>query len=248
MKARRGGMDDRPLVEARALSKTFGRARALTDVSFSLSKGEFLALVGGNGAGKTTLIKILGGIMRPSTGAAYFRGERLVAGNRRLRSRIGFVSHAVILYGELSSLQNLRFFGRLFSVDRLEEKIHETLQRFSLAPRMYEPVKTYSRGMLQRLSIARALLHDPELLLLDEPYTGLDVEAAETVTEILEALHSEGRTIIMATHQIDGRLEMADRVGILERGRLTMSAAAGEWDSEAIRRRLMSPIGEIAEA
>lgn len=214
-----------PLVVIRGLSKRFGPTWALRNVDLSLAAGRFLAIFGPNGAGKTTLIRILATLSRPSAGQVYVAGVPLAKAGLALRRSIGLVSHQTLLYPDLTAEENLRFYARLYDVPDVERRIDEALARVGLTARRYSLVREFSRGMQQRLSIARAILHDPVLLLLDEPYTGLDPEAAETLDGILQELAAQGRTLVLATHNLARGLALCDEVAILARGRLVYHAA-----------------------
>ncbi|MGQ9517751.1 MAG: heme ABC exporter ATP-binding protein CcmA [Anaerolineae bacterium] len=214
----------RPAVEARGITKAFGRYRVLRGVDLRIAPGEFLALLGPNGAGKTTFLRILATLSRPTDGRAWINGQPLDGDTRRVRRQIGLVSHQTFLYGDLTAEENLRFYGRLYQVSDLEERIAALLQRMGLYERRHDPVRTFSRGMQQRLSIARAVLHDPPVLLLDEPDTGLDQQAARMLRKLLSVMDAEQRTILMTTHQLERAREMSTRVAILAGGQI-------RWDS-----------------
>lgn len=183
-----------------AVGKDFGHQPALRDVSFSVEEGEYVALMGANGAGKTTLLRILAGLARPSTGAVRIAGIDMQRSGPGLRRRIGFVSHASLLYPELTGRENLAFQARLFGVEQLDDVIRALDDLLELAPILDRPVGVLSRGNLQRLTIARALLHAPRVLLLDEPFTGLDEDSATRLRRILQAIVASGRTVILTTH------------------------------------------------
>jgi heme exporter protein A len=194
-------------------------------VSFDLAPGEFLTVFGPNGAGKTTLLRMLGGGLQPTSGEVRIQGEALDAGEIAWRHRVGVLSHQSYLYGHLTAAENLRFFGTLYGLDDLGERIPERLARVDLLDRAGDPVRTYSRGMRQRLALARTLLHDPDVVLLDEPYTGLDAHAADVLRGVLSALKDGLRTVVLVTHNLTQGLELADRVAIQVRGRFVLEAA-----------------------
>lgn len=224
-----------PLVVIEGLSKRFGSTWALRKVDLTLTAGAFLTIFGPNGAGKTTLIRILATLSRPSSGSIHVAGVPLERAGTRLRRSIGLVTHQTLLYPDLSAEENLRFYGRLYDIPDLDEHIELALERVGLQTRRYSLVREFSRGMQQRLSIARAILHDPALLLMDEPYTGLDPDAAETLEEILLSLSRQGRTIILATHNLERGLALCDEVAILARGRVAYRAPREEIDGEDFR-------------
>ena len=231
-------------LEVVGLSKSFGRRRALQGVNLRVAKGEFLTLVGPNGAGKTTLIQVLATLSRPTAGTARIAGHDLRGADADLRRQIGLVSHQVLLYQELTAMENLRFFGRLYDLERLGEAASEALERVGLAHRAHDPVRTLSRGMQQRLAIARAILHRPGILLLDEPFTGLDPGSVELLREILKGLAEEGRTTLMVTHNLALGLELCHRLAILVRGRIVVQADRESLDAEALLELYRKQVGE----
>jgi heme exporter protein A len=177
-----------------------------------------VALLGPNGSGKSTLLRLLCGLSKPTSGVIRVGGWELPREAAAVRAQIGMVSHRPLLYENLTARENLLFFCRLYNLDDHEGRIRRGLERVGLAKRGADLVRTYSRGMLQRLSIARALLHDPHVLLMDEPYTGLDVDAAATLDALMREAHAEGHTIIMTTHELDHAAALAGRAVILSRG------------------------------
>lgn len=219
-------------LEAEGLTREFGPIRAVDGVSFSLERGEFLTVFGPNGAGKTSLLRLLAGGLRPTRGDVRIAGSPLRPGDREWHRPIGVLSHKTFLYGHLTARENLRFYGRLFGVDGLEAAIEERLSTFALLGRADDQARTLSRGMRQRLALARALLHDPEIVLLDEPYTGLDPHAASLLREVLATLKHERRTVVLVTHNLTQGLELADRVVIQFRGRFVFHERREEVESE----------------
>jgi len=204
---------------ARGLVREFGPLRAVDGVGFDLGSGQLMTVFGPNGAGKTTLLRILAGGLRPQEGEVELRGKKLEAGDPEWHRRIGVLSHQSYLYGHLTLEENLRFFGKLFGLRDLDERIPERLAQVGLEARAQSPARTLSRGMRQRLALARTLLHDPDFVLLDEPYTGLDAHAAAVLRGVLTSLKDGHRTVILVTHNITQGLELADRVAIQVRGR-----------------------------
>jgi len=215
-----GGRTRSALLRLDSLSKAFGHFRALDQVSLALDAGECLLLLGSNGAGKTTLLRILAGLTRSTSGVFMIGGTTSTRLPAEARRQVGFLSHAPQLYPELSARENLRFFGRLYGISDLERRIAAMLVLVGMEARSDEPVRSYSRGMQQRISIAKALLHDPPLLLLDEPYSGLDPAAARRLNLLLERFHGDGKTMILTTHQLEMSLPFVDRVAILSRGKV----------------------------
>ena len=209
-----------PAIEVRRLVKSFGHQTALRGVDLEVAEGEFLALFGPNGAGKTTLIRCVSSLTRPSAGTVRLRGEDLSKAATSLRRHIGLISHNPLLYGDLTAEENLRFFARMYDLADAEARIDAALQQVGLFARRRDPVRDYSRGMVQRLAIARAILHDPSIMLLDEPYTGLDLQAADMLRSVLQDLAASNRTVILTTHNLEQGLEMCDRAAILHRGKI----------------------------
>ena len=212
--------------QVRELSKNFGYLKALNNVSFEVNKSETIAIFGGNGAGKTTLIKIIATLLSPTSGTIYLNDIEIKFNSEEMRKNLGLISHSLFLYSELNAIENLRYFGKLYQVNDLDDRIDELLTEFGLLPRMYDSVRTYSRGMLQRLSIARALIHDPDLLLLDEPFTGLDRSAAETLMKHMEKHRDHGGSILLVTHNLERGYNAADKIAIISNGELV-------WETES---------------
>jgi len=225
------------MIEARGIVKAFGDHVVLRGLDLTVAEGEFLALVGPNGAGKTTLMRILATLSRPTRGQARIAGLDLRTQGQEVRRRIGLVSHQPLLYGDLSAEENLRFYARLYGLRDADQRIHALLEQVGLGARRTSLVRTFSRGMQQRLAIARAILHDPPVLLLDEPDTGLDPHAAERLQALLDELATRGRTVLMTTHQLERGLRMASRIAVLAGGRIAFEAATGALSPQALRRQ-----------
>ena len=224
-----------PIIEVENLSKTFGFLPVLRSVSFGVARGETIMLLGQNGGGKSTLLRLLAGLSKPTAGLIRIGGWQMPEEAMEVRRQIGLVSHQPLLYGNLSARENLDFFGKLYGLakDERGDAIGALLDQVGLAKRADSLARDFSRGMQQRLSIARALLHQPEILLLDEPFTGLDQAAAETLEELVMSAQRERRTLIMTTHQLGRAPTLAGRALILSRGQIafdgdiaTMSAAS----------------------
>jgi len=227
--------DSHPAIAIHSLSKTFGNQYALRKVSLNLNQGDFLTIFGPNGAGKTTLIRILSTLTSVSDGDVAITGFVLDKEPEPIRRNIGVIAHQTFLYEELTAEENLRFYGKLYQVADLESKIESMLTDVGLQQRKNDPVRTFSRGMQQRLSIARAMIHDPTILLLDEPYTGLDQHAAEMLTGWLRRLRSSHRTTLMVTHDLERGIDLADRVAILHNGRLVYEESRSAIDIATFR-------------
>jgi heme exporter protein A len=196
----------------------------LRGVDFEVQPGEFVALLGPNGAGKTTLLRILASLSRPSLGEVNIAGYKLPQQAAQVRARLGVVSHLPLLYGDLSAEENLRFYARLYGIDNYELRITEVLEMTGLENRRRDLVRTFSRGMQQRLAIGRAVLHDPDVMLFDEPYTGLDQDASSMLDDVLKTVAAQGRTIVMTSHDLARAEDLATRFDILSRGVITASA------------------------
>ncbi len=206
------------VVEAEGLGRRYGSLRALADLDLELGAGESLAIFGPNGSGKTTLVKLLATLLRPTSGR--LRIFAVEQPGPELRRRIGLVSHGSFLYGDLTAVENLRFYASLYGLSDAEARVAAMLAEVEVEDWQERPVKSFSRGMEQRLALARAFLHDPDLLLLDEPYSGLDPRAGDHLQEILQRFHARGKTIVLTTHDIGRGLEVCDRAAILRGGRL----------------------------
>jgi heme ABC exporter ATP-binding subunit CcmA len=198
--------------------KYYGDYPALRDIDFAVEKGSCLALLGRNGAGKTTLLKILAGLSNPARGRVTVLGSDVRA--RQTRSRIGVLGHGIGIYDELTAFENLRLFGQLYGLANPAQTATRWLERTGLDRVRDGLVREFSRGMRQRLAVARAFLHDPDLLLLDEPFTALDDRAIAVLHELLRSARETGRTIIMSTHQLREALELASDVALIVRGKL----------------------------
>ena len=202
------------------VTRTFGRRRALNRVSLTCSAGEIVGLLGPNGAGKSTLLAIVSTLLVPTSGRVRY-GEWTVAGaGPELRGRIGVLGHDLYLYPELTARENLRFFARLYGLDATDARVERALDHARLRDRGDDLVSGFSRGMRQRLALERAILHDPRLLLLDEPFTGLDDASGHALIARLKALRADGRIVLVATHDLDLAEGLLDRAAVLRDGRL----------------------------
>lgn len=206
------------VIEVTRLVKRFGPKVVLRQLNFSVAPGEFVALLGPNGAGKTTFLRILASLSRPTLGQVKVAGFALPHEAANVRRRLGVVSHLPLLYGDLSAEENLLFYGRMYAVDGLAARMDEVLDQVGLIQRRKDLVRTFSRGMQQRLAIGRAILHDPEVLLLDEPHTGLDQEACDMLDSALRQVAVRGRTVLMTSHDLARAEDLASRFDVLTRG------------------------------
>lgn len=212
------------MITVHKLFKRFGMKTVLRGLDFEVQPGEFVAILGPNGAGKTTFLRILSSLSRPSLGVVNVAGYRLPDQAAAVRARLGVVSHLPLLYGDLTAEENLRFFGRMYGISSIESRITEVLEMVGLAARRRDLVRTYSRGMQQRLAIGRAVFHNPEVMLFDEPYTGLDQDASAMLDDVLRSVAAKGRTVVMTSHDLMRAEELATRFDILSRGVITASA------------------------
>ncbi|HKY33627.1 MAG TPA: heme ABC exporter ATP-binding protein CcmA [Candidatus Polarisedimenticolia bacterium] len=237
--------DQLPLV-ARGLQRRYGPFRALAGVDLHVRRGEFLTVFGPNGAGKTTLLRIVASLIRPTGGTLAVFGVDPRRAPDQVKRRIGLIAHNGYLYGGLSALDNLRFYARLYDVPSAADRADRLLAEVGLADRAGDLVRTYSRGMQQRLSIARALIHDPDLVLLDEPYTGLDQHASRMLRGILEQVSGRGRSVIMVTHHIEEGLGLSSRVAVMTRGRIAWQAEAAGLTRGEMERTYHEVVGAAA--
>ena len=208
-----------PAIETKKLSKVFGNRKAVDNVTIEVPQGAFLSIFGPNGAGKTTLLRVLSTLSRATSGKATLMGVDLKEEPDRARDHIGLISHNSMLYPDLTAEQNLMIYARLYGVVDPEARVMELLEAVELKHRRLDVVRTFSRGMTQRVSIARALVNDPSVVLLDEPYSGLDPHAMHIFDELIASVR-EGRTFVMVSHDLDKGLALASHVLVLARGRV----------------------------
>ena len=208
------------IISARQVSKAYGRFDALRDISLEIKAGELVGLFGSNGAGKSTLLKIFATLMSPSSGEIVFYNRELARDPNLLLRKIGYSAHQVFLYTDLTARENLQFFAAMYDTADADQKISQWLDLVNLDLWADELVRTFSRGMQQRLSLVRAVIHDPEILILDEPYTGLDQDGAQMLDKMLLDFHSSRKTIILVTHDLAQGLRLAQRAIVLKKGLL----------------------------
>jgi heme exporter protein A len=216
------------MIEVHKLVKRFGLKTVLRGMDFRVEPGEFVALLGPNGAGKTTFLRILSSLSRPTLGEVSIAGYHLPDQSAAVRSRLGVVSHQPLLYGDLTAEENLRFYGRMYAIQDIEKRLSEVLEMIDLKARRGDLVRSYSRGMQQRLAIGRAVMHDPDVMLLDEPYTGLDQDASAMLDEVLRTVAARGRTVVMTSHDLARAEDLATRFDILSRGMIAASTQRKE--------------------
>ena len=222
------------MITVKKLIKRFGPKTVLRGLDFEVEPGEFVALLGPNGAGKTTFLRILASLSRPALGDVRIAGYRLPGQSAAVRRRLGVVSHQPLLYGDLTAEENLRFYGRMYAVPHLDARIAEVLEMVGLYPRRRDLVRTFSRGMQQRLAIGRAVLHDPEVMLFDEPHTGLDQDACAMLDIILQEVAARGRTVVMTSHDLSRAADLASRFDVLSRGVIVSTAQRSEIDPDQL--------------
>jgi ABC-2 type transport system ATP-binding protein len=208
-------MKNEPIIKTKNLTRSFGKIRAVERLDLSINAGEVFGLLGPNGAGKTTTVRMLAALLVPTSGEAHVAGFKLGVEDQKIRRKIGLLPEAPGLYDALSAEQNLAFYGAMYEVKEISQQIKRYLELLGLWNRRYEPVGTFSKGMRQKLAIARALLHEPEILFLDEPTSGLDPQAARLVREFIADLKGEGRTIILCTHNLEEADRLCDRVAVI---------------------------------
>jgi len=213
-------------IEVEGLRKTFGRREVLKGLSFSLERGGFLSVFGPNGAGKTTTLRVLATLLTASGGSVRVGGHDVREDPMPVRRTVGFISHSPLLYPDLTAQENLRFYADMYGVADRDARITELLERLELSHRRHDVVRTFSKGMRQRLAIARAILHRPSVLLLDEPHSGLDPRAVDILDGLLADIRAE-HTFVMVTHNISKGLELGTHLMIIESGRIAYEHAAG---------------------
>jgi heme exporter protein A len=229
-------------LEVREVSRTFGARKALDKVDFELPKGAFLSIFGPNGAGKSTLLKVLSTLTIPSQGKARVLGLDVIEDAVELRERIGFISHNPLLYPDLSAEENLEFFAELYCLDNPKERIHELLTAVELDHRRLDLVSTFSRGMIQRLSIARSLLHKPDVIFLDEPYSGLDPHAMDILDSLIAQIRDE-HTFVMISHDLQKGLELCSHALILAKGKIVLFEEREAIDPDAFAATYRATVG-----
>jgi len=220
-------------IAAQGLTRRFGGLTALYGLDLRVETGTAVALFGPNGAGKSTLLRLCATLLRPSAGEVRLFGQAVRDGGAAARRRVGFLSHHSFLYADLTPVQNLEFYARMFKVPFAERRVRQVLEQVDLVGWAQRPVRTLSRGLEQRCAIARVLLHEPDLLLLDEPFTGLDADAAAMLSQLLREAHARGATLLMTTHDLPRGVDLCNRALILVRGRLAWDGAITDTDAAA---------------
>lgn len=226
--------DTQCAVQAIGLGKAIDDKVILQQLKFEIPCGRYVALLGANGAGKTTLLRMLSTLTSPTHGQLLMFGKTVTQDATELRSKLGLIGHNTMLYRDLSVRQNLMLFGRLYGLKDPAFRANELLDYVGLSHRADDAVKTFSRGMAQRAAIARALMHDPELLLADEPFAGLDAPSQEMLEQMLKELHSQGKTIIVTSHDISRSLQLTQQAIVLRNGRIVIDADTSELDAQSV--------------
>ena len=229
-------------IETKKLTKVFGDRKALDKVSIEVPEGAFLSIFGPNGAGKTTLVRTLATLSRATSGTALVAGFDAKEEPDKVREHIGLISHNSMLYPDLTAMENLMFTAQLYGVVNVEERVRELLRAVELDHRRFDVVRTFSRGMTQRLSIARALMNDPDVVFLDEPYAGLDPHAVEIFDGLIEQLR-DGRTFIMVSHDLQKGFDVCTHALVLARGRVVSYAPKEDIDFEQFRQLYRETVG-----
>jgi heme exporter protein A len=208
------------MIEIKKLTKQADNKRILSGVDLSIKKGETVAILGPNGAGKSTLLKVLATLIKPTSGLIKINGMDLKKNHIKIKKIMGYLPHSSLLYDHYSPLENLVFFGNIYGVNNVEQRAIELVNAVGLSFFLNEPVKNFSRGMIQRIAIARAIVHEPEILLLDEPHTGLDQGAISILNNVILSMKHKGTTTLMVTHDFKQAAEICDRIIIVKNGKI----------------------------
>lgn len=234
-------MADPPAVAAAELALTIDDRPILCDINVRFGQGRTVALLGANGAGKSSLLRVLATLTPPTRGSLHLFGRAVGPNSVKIRARIGIIAHQPMLYRDLSPRENLRFFAALYDLRDPAKRIADMLDLVALTPRADDPVKTLSRGMVQRVAIARSLVHAPDLLLADEPFTGLDAPSTRALEALLARLRAQGRTIVLVNHDIRQSLAISDDVVVLHRGRVALDQPAENVPEDDVLAQMNHP-------
>lgn len=224
------------MLKAEKIVKKIGTKTILDDVNLEIAKGDFVCVLGANGAGKSTLLKMLSLQMKPTRGKVYYEGIDANREAEKIAKRFGVISHQTYLYEQLTAYENLQFYGRMYGVKQLEKRINTLIREVGLEFAVHEKVQSYSRGMQQRLAIARALVHSPKVLFLDEPHTGLDQQAIQRFNTMMVRFNAEGGTLIMITHDVDEGLLLANKAILVSRGRIVYQGTTKELAQQDLQK------------
>ncbi|UCD78230.1 MAG: heme ABC exporter ATP-binding protein CcmA [Desulfobacterales bacterium] len=239
-------MNSERYIEVRQLNKKFGYKTALRNIDFVLQEGESLALFGPNGAGKSTLVQVMCSLLRPTSGSVRIAGYEARRDREALHQIIGLIGHQTLLYPHLTAYENLKFYGAMYRVDRLHRRITEVLDLVGLSGNKKVAVQNFSRGMQQRLSIGRAIIHDPKIIFLDEPFTGLDQQGSEDFIKLILQFRNQGKTMVMASHQLHLGLELCSRAAILKSGKMVYLQDTARISQNEFKQIYSQQIGENA--
>jgi heme exporter protein A len=231
-------------IEVRGLNKKFGYKSALRNIDFCLQEGDSLALFGPNGAGKSTLIQVLCSLLQPTSGSVRIAGYEARHDREALHQIIGLIAHQTFLYPHLSAYENLKFYGAMYRVAQLDARIKDVLDLVGLSDYAHDTVQNFSRGMQQRLSIGRAIIHDPVIMLLDEPFTGLDQQGREDFIRLILQFRDQGKTVIMASHDLPLAIELCQRAAILKAGEMVYLQDVAHISKDDFRQIYARRIGE----
>ena len=237
-------MNSEHYIEARGLNKKFGYKTALRNVDIFLKEGDSLALFGPNGAGKSTLIQVLCSLLQPTSGSVRIAGYEARRDREALHQIIGLIGHQTFLYPHLTAYENLKFYGAMYGVTQINVRIAEVLDRVGLSDYRNDTVQNFSRGMQQRLSIGRAIMHDPMIMFLDEPFTGLDQQGSEDFIKLILQFRDQGKTVIMASHDLQLGIELCDRAAILKAGKMVYLQDVTHIEKNDFRQIYARQIGE----
>lgn len=221
------------MIETLKLEKSFGFKQALKSTTLTIEPGQVVALAGPNGAGKSTFLRILATLARPTRGRAAINRIEIPEGAMKARASIGYVGHQTLLYDELTIAENLRYYARLYTLEKADARILQVAKQVGIEKRMNDTVRTLSRGYQQRVALARALLHRPQVLLFDEPWTGLDQNSSDVLNTIFEQARQDGATVLFSSHEFERSLSAADRALIMRNGKLIYDGAQSEWRDAA---------------
>ena len=233
-------------IEVKGLRKAYGRTQVLRGLDLEVPWGKVMTILGPNGSGKTTLIKTLATLIRPDGGSVRLAGVDIRRRGNRARSLIGLVTHDTLLYDELTGFENLKFCARMFRLDRVEERIESVAERMGMTDRLHQRVGTLSHGMKKRFSIARALLHDPLVLIMDEPESGLDQDALVLLEDVVRDKTDPHRTVLMTTHNLDRAIALSDRTAILSRGVISYEGEVDSTSAQDLREKYVEHTGQSA--
>ncbi len=227
------------------MTKTYGRNAVLRELTLDIQEGDSLVIFGPNGAGKTTLLKVLSALIKPDSGRVRILGNRLGEDNNKIRRLVGVVMHSSLLYDELTGYENLFFYAKMFGVPSPKERVHYVVEQMGVTNRLHQKVRTLSHGLQKRFSIARALLHDPPIMLLDEPESGLDQEALAMIERTLVRPQGNRRTVLMTTHNVERGLLWGSKVGIMMNGKITLFDDTKDLKSDRFKEIYLQSTGAI---